>query len=255
MLMEAFSKATGEKLAPSSGCSASFNSSAAKPEGSGNRFLEAILEERPDLKDRTAYFPEQGSFGYTVFIGDEVFKGPRHSMYIDDIGKYVREFEHEADVLQELEGKDLPVPRVTCRGKNTVFYGMTRLPGVGFDGVQYSMTEEQLKNLAEEVADFMMDMAKKLPRGNGLYAMQGDLREPNILVDPDTKKLSGIIDFGMACNVTKDDLVPRWIKNYTFKELVRKALDKKKAALPDSPAGAKSQYRPSDPGQRTRMWL
>ncbi len=253
MLMEAFSKATGKPLEPTSGCSAAFTKAAEKPEGSGNRFLEAILEERPDLKDKTAYFPEQGSFGYTVFIGDEVFKGPRHSMYIDNIGQYVREFEHEADALQELEGKDLPVPRVTCRGKNTVFYGMTRLPGVTFDSVQPQMSEAELKSLANEIADFMMDMAKKVPRENGLYAMQGDLREPNVLVDPQTKKLSGIIDFGMACNVTKADLVPRWIKSWEFKSLVNEALSKKKAELPDSPAGARSQYVSSDPGLRTRM--
>ncbi|MBU6475339.1 MAG: aminoglycoside 3'-phosphotransferase/choline kinase family protein [Alphaproteobacteria bacterium] len=229
------------------GLCGAFSKAAAQPEGSGNRFLEAILRERPDLQGEMAYFPSQGCFGYTVIIGDEVFKGPRPSTYVRSVDEHVKSFDREADVLQELEGKGLPVPRVTCRGKEAVFYGMTRLPGVTLDGVQREMTEDEMKSLAEEVADFVIGMAQKLPREDGLYALQGDLREPNILVDPATKKLTGIIDFGMACDVTKNDLAPRWIENWVFNRLVTAALEERKSVLPDSPQGAKSRYAPSDP--------
>ncbi len=241
MHMEAFSKAAQKpvKQGLKQRLRHIFGRAAQAPIGSGNQFLEAIMNERPDLKGQTAYFPEQGCFGYTVFIGDEVFKGPRSA-------GLAKNFEHEPDALQELEGKGLPVPRVTCRGKDAFFYGMTRLEGVTFESVQKKMTEGELQGLAEEVTDFMIDMARKLPRKNGLYAMQGDLREPNILVDAVTKKLTGIIDFGMVCNVTKDDLKPRFVSDGHFREMLTKALERKKAALPDTPKNTKSVYAKAD---------
>ncbi len=241
MHMEAFSKAAQKpvKQGLKQRLRHIFGRAAQAPIGSGNKFLEAVMHERPDLKGQTAYFPEQGCFGYTVFIGNEVFKGPRSA-------GLAKSFDHEPDALQELEGKGLPVPQVTCRGKQAFFYGMTRLEGVTFESVQKKMSEAELQGLAEEVTDFMIDMAQKLPRKNGLYAMQGDLREPNILVDPVSKKLTGIIDFGMACNVTKDALKPRFVTDEHFRALLNTALDRKKAALPDSPQGVKSAYAKAD---------
>jgi predicted Ser/Thr protein kinase len=210
-----------------------FARAAAKPDGTSDiDFLEAILREREDLREKidkgelTAYFPDQGMWSHTVFIGDEVFKGPNTESLVYD-------FDAEAEILQELEGKGLPVPRVTCIGQQTVFFGMTRLPGVTFKSVMQKMTPQQLLDLADDVADFMISMALALPREAGLFATQGDQREPNILVDPLTKKFCGIIDFGLARNVKKEALKPDWVEDMNFREMLKQALGQRKSKLPD----------------------
>ncbi len=225
-----------------------FSRAAGKPELSGGDFLDAILRERPDLKGKTAYAPQQGAFAYTLVFENEVFKAPRRPWHIRNMKKYVREFDREADVLQALEGKGLPVPRVTCRGRHAVFYGMTRIKGAPLESLYDKLSQDELQTLAGQVADFVVAMARKLPRSkDGLYAMQGDLKEANILINPKTKKLTGIVDFGLTCYVTKDDLTARWTRNLPFREMINAALAEKKSVLPDSPPTVKSRYAPSDP--------
>lgn len=223
-----------------------FNRAAEKPEASSTNFVEAILDERPDLNGQPVYVPSQGQFGYTVFIGDEVFKGPNSPIT-------AQVFDAEPAILQELAGKGLPVPEVTTTGRKTIFYGMTRLPGIPLESVERKLSTEALKSLAAEVADFMIGMALALPRRNGLLATQGDLREANILIDPDTKKLAGIIDFGLAHDVTKNDLMPEWTEYAPFKRMVREALDKRKGELPDTPKGVVSKASPILPSRET--WI
>lgn len=208
-----------------------FSRAAERPELSDCDFLEAILRERPDLKGKPAYFPAQGQFGFSIFIGNEVFKGPRANV--------ARWFDNESDMLQLLQGRGLPVPEVTCVGKESYFYGMTRMPGVTLETELPHMTFGQKQALAEEVSDFMIKMARALPRHDGLYATQGDLREGNILVDPETKKLSAVIDFGLAEFVPKEMLRANHMRFATFRMLVEGLLEKKKAALRDSPPEAR----------------
>ncbi len=94
-----------------------FCRAAAKPEGlSSNDFVEAILDECPDFQGKPVYVPEQGLFGHTVFIGDKVFKGPCVMGAGDE-----KAHDEECGILQSLEGKGLPVPRVTCVGKRAFF--------------------------------------------------------------------------------------------------------------------------------------
>src|SRR5690348_10798918 len=147
-----------------------FTRAASKPEGSSSiDFLEAILRERPDLQDKMAYFPEQGIWGHVVFIGNEVFKGPIAA-------KWIRAFDWECQVLQQSAGKGLPVPEVTYVGKEAVFFGMRRMPGVvlGEDFCD-RLTQDEQRILAKDIVSFIMDMAQALPLRDGKFAGHGDL--------------------------------------------------------------------------------
>lgn len=217
-----------------------FARAGAAPDGPKPKdLLEAIYEERPDLKGQPVLFPSQGKLGFTVIIGDEVFKGPNSE-------RTAGNFDVESDILQELMGKGLPVPEITCVGKKSIFYGMTRMEGVPLRPLEHSMPPEELQRIAEDVADFMIRMALALPRESGLLATQGDLWETNILIDPETKRLSGIIDFGLAHDVTKADLVPKNIMHPRFRQMVTEALEARKGELPDTPEGMVSAAPPVD---------
>jgi hypothetical protein len=80
-------------------------------------------------------------------IGDYVFKGPKSPGDIDDIN-------FEQRFLQHLEGRGLPVPRVTHVGQDHVFFGMTLLPGGMFEqeGYDFRTTREQLHEIGKEIA-------------------------------------------------------------------------------------------------------
>lgn len=213
-----------------------FSRAAAKPEGSGGiGFLEAILRERPDLRGKTAYFPAQGNRAHTVFIGNEVFKGPNgllKSVFFDE--------EHQ--VLKQLEGKGLPVPKVTCVGKEAVFFGMTRLPGVelGADFRDRLTVDEQCV-LAKDLVNFLVGMACALPVQERLFAVHDDLHAGNILIDPETKRLSAVIDFGFVTYAPKDSLF-EYVKagpvavlaGDVFNQTLRDEYELRKAGLPDA---------------------
>lgn len=161
------------------------------------------MHERPDLIGQPAYIPGQGRNGYTVIIGDEVFKGPLNresAMFI----------ENEAANLRLLEEKGVPAPRVTCVGKNSVFFGMTRTSGVPLACVLGDMTEEQQIELAREIVDREITMAKALPPVPGKFTCHGDLVAGNIMVDPETFKLTGLIDFGSGgrYDITRVGYIP-----------------------------------------------
>lgn len=173
-----------------------------KQEGvtSAGDFLEAILRERPDLKGKGAYFPEQGANAYTVFIGNEVFKGPKDSHMLSW-------FDEEHKFLKKIEGKGLLVPKVTYVGKEAVFFGMTRMPGVELSMFAFDKdwTLNEQRTLVKEVIDFFVDLAQALPWIDGrLFAVHNDLHEGNILINPKTKKISAVLDFGTISYVDKD---------------------------------------------------
>jgi aminoglycoside phosphotransferase len=173
----------------------SFKRAAGKRQGpSVGDFLEAILRERPDLRKKTAYFPKQGLDAHTVIIGSEVFKGPR-------LG-FASRFDREHEILKAMEGKGLPVPKVTYVGKETIFFGMAKLPGVVLEGNRLMRDQQRL--LAKDIVDFCMGMACAAPKRNGKFAMHTDLHAGNILINPKTKRLSGVIDFGVIGYFRKD---------------------------------------------------
>lgn len=177
-----------------------FSRAAKRPEGlSGNDFLDAVLRERPDLRGKMAYFSEKGGYGHTVFIGDEVFKGPRYAGMVDG-------FDLEHQRLLQMEGKGLPIPKVTYVGKETVFYGMTKVHGIVLYDVFKSFSLDEKRVLAQDIVQFIVGMAYALPQKNGQFAMHGDLHDENVLVDPETRKLSAIVDFGLIKYGSKDGL-------------------------------------------------
>jgi len=172
-----------------------FARAAARPEGtSGNDFLEAILRERDDLREKinsgelTAYVPEHGNGAHTLIIGDEIFKAPR----VLDI---FNSFDKEVALLKKMGKNGLAVPEVICTGEQSVFVGMKLVPGVELDSVLDTMTREELAVLSTDIVNFIIGMANSDPNENG-FPHHMDLHERNVIVDPQTKKLMAVIDFG-----------------------------------------------------------
>jgi RIO-like serine/threonine protein kinase len=194
-MMEAFSKAAAQR-----------------GEEMGIGLVEAILSERADLRDGVAKgalsvsFAACGKNAHTVFIGDEVFKGPwlnkaatRPQSETQDVkmkSNRLADFENEIEALRHLEDSGLCVPKVTCVGTNALFFGMTRMPCVMLDDIIDAFTPQQERELAQDLADFIIRMARALPMKDGKYAKHGDLHRYNILVSPDTGRMTSIIDFG-----------------------------------------------------------
>ncbi len=163
-------------------------------------FLDAILEERPDLKGLPAYFPKQGYNGYTAFIGDEVFKGPRLESQSND-------FEVEYQLLQYLNRSGVDsIPEVTCVGDKAFFYGMKRMEGVILPNDFTTLfSPGELQALAHDIIAFAVGMSEAFPKVDGKVMGHNDYNPGNILIDPDTHKLMGIIDFGYANYVATKD--------------------------------------------------
>jgi len=152
-------------------------------------FIDAILSEQPHLKHKKVVVPRQGGLSHTLFIGNEVYKGPSYFAEIDAI-------DEEISVLKKLSGKGLPVPEVTCQGRDAIYFGMTRIKGIPLHQCKLEISAKQRAQLAEEVVDAMIGIAEALPRENGKYTVHNDLNDTNILLDPKTFRLAGIIDFG-----------------------------------------------------------
>lgn len=218
-----------------------FKRAAAKEEGpSGIDILEAILRERPDLQGQPAVFPGQGQKAHTIIIGDEVFKGPRHPE-----GEYLDDFNTECRYLKELEGSSLPIPRITTVGKDFLFVGMTKAPGIEMPSVfSSSLTAEQERLLAKDLIEFVVRMAHALPMQEGKFAMHDDLWNANILIDPETKRLTGVIDFGKVAYKTADEWKPMYdFDGSAFATMMQEEFDRRRAELP----GAMTPQTPAVP--------
>ena len=200
--------------------------------------IEAIKLERPDLKDAMFYSPSYGHSSHTLFVGDEVFKGPTGAGDMMD-------FRKECRIMTGLKGQNLPVPELTTMGEKAPFYGMKRVQGVVLSEIMGQMTEPEKNQLACDMASFVVGFGKAFEKdapdynylkenarkavqamasdtarqifGNdyewckkevtdyaarvdarGVMMMHGDLHTENILVDPVTKKMVAVIDFGIT---------------------------------------------------------
>jgi hypothetical protein len=207
-----------------------FARAAARPEGqSGIDFLEAILRERPELREKiesgelVADYPIYGVKGNVVIIGDEVFKGPKTERYAVD-------FDKEPETLKQLKGKGLPVPEVLWESKDSLIYSMQKMPGVELTTfldpscATGTLTVQEKTDLGEQIADFIIGMALALPMHKGKYAMHPDLNLQNILIDPKTKKLTAILDFESIEYGDSNDLfslVP-WDDNAVWRKGMRR---------------------------------
>lgn len=224
MMMEAFSKASG-----------------ARAEELGGGLVSAIHAERPALKGLTETFTEAGKTSYTLIIGNEVFKGFRlnksarqaqsEESFEKEKNKRFAAFMTEIETLRALEGSKLPVPKVTCVGENALFYGMTLEPGVVLGDVFKSFTPQQRSQLARDIAKFIMEMARALPAKDGNYAKHADLHHHNILVDPQTKRLTAVVDFGRILYLPANRLASTAVDDIEFNNMVAQEFERRKARL------------------------
>lgn len=209
-----------------------FNKAGGKAERGGKKdFLEAVLHERPDLKERPVFFPSQGQKGHVVIIGDEVFKAPRQAS-----GESMDDYDTEFATLKALEGAGITaaIPRITTEGKDYLLFGMTRVPGVTM-GSDYDsrLTRDEQRQLAKDLVNFVVEMAHALPEKNGRFAMHDDLYYSNILIDPETKRLAGVIDFGIVKYKTAREWKPMFdFEGTAFHAMLRKEFDRRKSELP-----------------------
>lgn len=221
------------------------------PQGSKpSDVLKVIYAARPELRGQPTYFPSQGACAYTVIIGDEVFKGPKQ----EEI--FLRDFDKEPVLLKSLAGKGLPVPDVTCEGQDPSFYGMTRMPGVCVEDELERMTDGERQQIARDVVGFVIDLAKAAPAEDGMVLTHGDLHGKNILIDPETKRLTGIIDFGQMARMTRDAWRPSSTFSPDFQQMLSDAYAERKMELPAPKPAAPDLTRrrtgnglpPIDPG-------
>lgn len=134
-------------------------------------FLDAILEERPDLKEQVdsgavkPFFPGQGYSAYTVIIGDEVFKTSQYYAWPGvEPEDLVLGIERERNLLEYLKGMQLPVPEVTHVGRTLPFFGMQRLSGKVLDRHDIEqLAPDDKRQLAKDIATFCADLANAVP--------------------------------------------------------------------------------------------
>ncbi len=231
---------------------------------SSNAFLDAILEERPDLREKVKsgavkpVFPGQGFSAYTVIVGDEVFKTSQGYAWPGiETKDLILGIEREHDLLQYLQDSELPMPKLTYTGRKLSFFGMTRLQGETLNRWDVDgLAPDDKRQLAKDIATFCADLANAVPaddavkmnldaspaevmfdakqlradmdsaRARKLFGerydffkkavddyidyreknpataekvlMHCDLKDGNMLWNPETKRLTGVIDFGLS---------------------------------------------------------
>jgi hypothetical protein len=213
-----------------------FARESAKPDpGQHVEFLDAILRERPDLRGKPLAFAEHGLKGHTVIIGDEVFKAPKAPT-----GECRDDFETECRTLATLDGCTFTtaIPRLTTVGRDFLFFGMTRVPGevLGSDFTLRLSRREQ-KELAKDIVNFIIEMARALPGKDGKFATHDDLHYTNIFIDPKTKKLTGIIDFGQLAYKSPEEWLPkRDFRRTPLYDFLGQEFDRRKGELPGAVA-------------------
>lgn len=219
-----------------------FRTAAAKKGASAVDFIDAVLSERPDLTGKRQIFPGQGQKGHVVIIEDEVFKAPREAS-----GESMDDYLTENKVLRQLENSRITtaIPRITTEGKDFIFFGMTRVPGVSM-GSDYdsALTREQQKQLAKDLVNFIVEMAQALPPQGGKFAMHDDLYYNNIMIDPETKRLTGVIDFGLVTYKRPSEWKPMYdFKGSGFYDLMQNEFNARKSELPGADAPVPSLFR------------
>ena len=217
-----------------------FSRAATKQGGSSVIDLHAaILRERPDLRGVQPEHPRQGERAHTLFIHDETFKAPQKSLSIAD-------FNVEPETLRRFEGTGLPVPRVVYIGEDSVFYSMTRLPGVPLRSLLETLTPEEERVIASDITGFIIDMARAMPSRDGKFMAHGDLHAGNILVDPETKRLTGVIDFGLIAYFPKGMLMGCMCEP-ALNKLVTDEYQRRKSELPEIAPAPRLQNRSAAP--------
>ena len=108
--------------------------------------------------------------------------------------------------------------------------------------VYQPLTPDQRRVIAADIADFIVGMAAALPMRDGCYARHADLHMGNILLDPRTKMLSGIVDFGEIEYRAKSYL--GLTSNHGFNKIIAMEYALREDRLPDTPAANKPAKGP-----------
>lgn len=154
--------------------------------------IKTLIKERPDLKGKEVTLPKQGMMAITVIIGREVFKKPKYPNIPILRHKY-----NDVSFLNTLKDKGLEfVPKLTYTNSNTGIFGMTKMPGEPLTNYIHKLTQKEKHLLADDIATSIIRTTKKLDKKGKAHARHADLHPGNILIDPESKRLTAIIDFG-----------------------------------------------------------
>lgn len=166
-------------------------------------FVNEILEERPDLKGKNFHFPPQGTLSYTVIIEDEFFKKPtNHHNFLAPI------FNKDAKNILKFKDADFDaLPKIKYISRDKSFYSTTRTAGVMLKDLLPQLTEKEEERLAEDIAKAIIVIAHNMPTNNRNHHIRhGDIKPENILIDPKSKRFTGLIDYGRMIYRPKDKL-------------------------------------------------
>lgn len=95
------------------------------------------------------------------------------------------------------------------------------------------LSTEEKQNLAKDLINFVIEMAHALPTQDGKFAMHDDLWNANIIIDPVTKRLAGVIDFGKVAYKTANEWKPMYdFDGSDFADMMQKEFDRRKSELP-----------------------
>jgi hypothetical protein len=155
--------------------------------------IEAILDERPDLRGKNISAPWQGQCAYTVFIGGEVFKG--------SLSPAAKSLQEEWRYLFLLEkGGVRHSPRLTCIGKKAHFFGMPYQKGKAFN--KWKLMPGQKEAFGAQIAEFCHDTNRALMRAKEFNKQADQIRRqstlPDVLENDGMKRLMGDGDWALC---------------------------------------------------------
>ena len=166
--------------------------------------LNALLCARPDLKRKKMRLAKGG--GSLVFIFDcETFKVRKHQHESSTFNRFFRE-KRITDALRPF--CSLQIPNIEFfTSNNFVFYKSDYIPGKLLVAIPTWKIKKYQKQISEKLDEFVykksfanpteIEDLKTTPNEPGFSWIHGDMCS-NILVDPKTMKITGIIDWEWA---------------------------------------------------------
>ena len=171
--------------------------------------LEAIRNERPDLRDKEEKSSNQGYHSHVLIIEGELFKAPKDYNLSGDFNGILDEFEKEINTAESMKGKKLPVPELMSVGKDTFFYSVKEMEATPVpERFMIQFKEQEIQALAKDIVGFINDLEKAFPEKNNFSMVYTDFNLGNILIDDKTKKFVGIVDMASFDYMPKEDYLP-----------------------------------------------
>lgn len=172
---------------------------------------KALLEEFPDVEARSVE-PLGSGWATDVYLVDGrlVLRFPRNA----EIARWLDSDEAILRLVERAIGSILKVPRVLLRGRGGVYFphgflGCELVPGVGADDPRAPPSDRLVGDLGRTLTH-VHSVPVEAARAIGLsrpdfdpYAgpprfLHGDFSPDNVIVDPSSGRLAGVIDWGNA---------------------------------------------------------